>query len=80
MPLRTANQVMRQIAMATTAITPQAIEEIGECRLRLLVDLHRVLARGAAERGEVRRQAGDLVVEIEHRDEAGAAADAQQEQ
>ncbi len=55
-------------------------QEIGECRLRLLVDQHCMVARGAAQRGEIRRQAGDLVVEIEHRDEAGAAADAQQEQ
>ena len=55
-------------------------QEPGERGLRLLVDLHRMVARRAAQRGKLRRQAGDLVVEIEHRDEAGTTADAQQEQ
>jgi hypothetical protein len=55
-------------------------EEVGEGRLCLLIDLHGVVAARAAQRGKLLGQAGDLVVEIEHRDEAGAAADRQQQE
>ena len=54
-------------------------QEPGECGLGLLVDLHCVFARRTAQRGEVGRQAGDIVVEIEHSDESRAATDPQQE-
>ena len=55
-------------------------QEIGERRLGLTIDLKRVVPARAAERAEFVGEAGDLIVQIEDRNEPGASADAQQEQ